>query len=115
MCNCNALFQTKISRSRTLDTGSKTFSWSSLSFPSVDPKPSCSGPGFAIYFPAFVQGEDESFCALIQECTSAPGFSAPFQFSCVKTEATFEDIIPLEFVSWNASDYVKTERGIKGK
>lgn len=57
---------------------------------------------------------DESCVLLIQESATAPNFSAPFEFPCVETSATFEDYIPDSFVTWKASEYVTNGSTVKG-
>jgi len=69
------------------------------------------GSGYGFYS---AQIEGQECVILIQECTSAPGFSAPFQFSFVRTDISFEDVVPAAFIPWETSNYVKTNDGVKG-
>jgi hypothetical protein len=67
-------------------------------------EPVLQGLGYALY-PAHFEGTK---CLLmIQES------STPFQFSCVQTNFTFQDFVPLEFISWMPNE--RFDIGIKGK
>ncbi|ODN01774.1 hypothetical protein Ocin01_04896 [Orchesella cincta] len=104
---------TKIRRSNTFSkrnsSSSHPLKWSQFHVPESS-KPLIHGHGF-VFYSAFL--DDESCVLLVQESATAPNFSAPFEFPCVETSATFEDFIPSCYVTWQASEYVTNGSNVK--
>lgn len=104
--------QTKIRRSGTLSKRNSNgpLKWSHFLLTDSS-KPIIHGDGFVFY--SALLG-DEPCVLLVQEVITAPNFSAPFEFPCVETSATFEDSIPSSYITWNASEYVRHGSNVKG-
>ncbi|CAL8142044.1 unnamed protein product [Orchesella dallaii] len=103
---------TKIRRSNTFNKRNSNYplKWSQFDVPQSS-KPLIQGHGF-VFYSAF--WDDESCVLLVQESATAPNFSAPFEFPCVETSATFEDFIPSYYITWQASEYVTNGSNVKG-